>query len=85
MGEDELYQVAETCQYPAWASREIICDRNYMEASECSMTLSGGHVLNLYEKWLFVLKSIKTGTFVDTAEGRGRYHHLWSDLISRCL
>uniref|UniRef100_A0A4W6F6D0 ZP domain-containing protein n=1 Tax=Lates calcarifer TaxID=8187 RepID=A0A4W6F6D0_LATCA len=31
MAEDELYQVAETCQYAAWASREIVCDRNYME------------------------------------------------------
>lgn len=40
MGKDELYQVAETCQYTAWASREIMCDRNYMEASHYNM----GHV-----------------------------------------
>uniref|UniRef100_A0A3Q3KDK6 ZP domain-containing protein n=1 Tax=Monopterus albus TaxID=43700 RepID=A0A3Q3KDK6_MONAL len=36
--EDELYQVAETCHYANWASREIICDHNYMEASKCRVT-----------------------------------------------
>lgn len=39
MAEDEVYQVAETCHYTAWASREIVCDRDYMEASEYSGTL----------------------------------------------
>uniref|UniRef100_A0A671W4U6 ZP domain-containing protein n=1 Tax=Sparus aurata TaxID=8175 RepID=A0A671W4U6_SPAAU len=33
--------VAETCHYTSWASREIVCDRSYMEASECNRTLRG--------------------------------------------
>nr|XP_020497182.1 uncharacterized protein LOC109989675 [Labrus bergylta] len=33
MGEDEVYQVSETCLYTTWASREIVCERNYMEVS----------------------------------------------------
>ncbi|XP_061668544.1 uncharacterized protein LOC133496695 [Syngnathoides biaculeatus] len=33
MPQDEVYQLTETCHYRARASREIVCDRNYMEVS----------------------------------------------------
>uniref|UniRef100_A0A3Q1F9U7 Uncharacterized LOC110960245 n=1 Tax=Acanthochromis polyacanthus TaxID=80966 RepID=A0A3Q1F9U7_9TELE len=33
LAEDEIYQMAETCHYTAWACREIVCDHNYMEVS----------------------------------------------------
>lgn len=68
MVEDELYQVVKTCHYPNWASREIVCDRGYMEASECSKTLGGGHV-TVYDKWLYIPSGLLH--FDDTAEGRG--------------
>ncbi|XP_019713394.1 uncharacterized protein LOC109508034 [Hippocampus comes] len=33
MAQDDVYRVAETCSYGSQASREIVCDRNYMEMS----------------------------------------------------
>ncbi|KAM9778969.1 uncharacterized protein ACBT44_000570 isoform 1-T1 [Syngnathus typhle] len=33
VAQDDVYQVTETCSYSLEASREIICDRNYMEVS----------------------------------------------------
>lgn len=54
--EDELHQVVKTCHYTLWASREIVCDGSYMEASECSR----GHVA-VYDKWLYF--SIKADSY----------------------
>lgn len=83
MVEDELYQVAETCQYTTWASREIVCDRSYMEVSKCSRTLMG-HVTVYMISGLIPCMSIKAGAFDGTAEEKID-NHLQSGLISRCL
>uniref|UniRef100_A0A8C7MG31 ZP domain-containing protein n=1 Tax=Oncorhynchus kisutch TaxID=8019 RepID=A0A8C7MG31_ONCKI len=37
MTEDPVYRVGKTCSYTPWTSREILCDRNYMEASEMAL------------------------------------------------
>ncbi|XP_061602966.1 uncharacterized protein LOC133464794 [Cololabis saira] len=44
LDEDEVYQVVETCQYPAWAAREVICATNYMEVS-VKRAVPGDYVL----------------------------------------
>lgn len=69
MGEDQLYQVAETCHYTSWASREIVCARNYMEASEGRRTLRG-HILVCMISCFMSRVSFKAGTFDVTAEER---------------
>lgn len=33
------HNVAQTCSYSQWASREILCDRNYMEVGYFTMVL----------------------------------------------
>lgn len=58
MLEDEVYQVVKTCRYTSWAFREIVCDHNYMEASDCSKTFRG-HVPIYMISGTIAHKSIK--------------------------
>lgn len=40
---DEAYQLTKTCRYASWASREIICNADYMEASKDGLSEVMGH------------------------------------------
>ena len=71
MVEDELYQVAETCHYTSWASREIVCDRSYMEASECNRTLRG-HVAVYMISGFISPMGIRATSFHVSVECRGK-------------
>lgn len=49
--EDNLYQVAKTCPYDTFASRDIVCDTDYMEASDCCRALR--LCCSVYHKWAY--------------------------------
>lgn len=40
---DDVLEVEKTCEYSDWASREILCERNFMEVKK--FTLRGEYLL----------------------------------------
>uniref|UniRef100_A0A8C7ILZ8 ZP domain-containing protein n=1 Tax=Oncorhynchus kisutch TaxID=8019 RepID=A0A8C7ILZ8_ONCKI len=67
MTEDPVYRVGKTCSYTPWTSREILCDRNYMEASEQSIQA----VASGYKMTAVVFSPSKNVMNVDEVQRKG--------------
>lgn len=46
------YDVSETCSYSRWASKEILCDRNYMEVRLYHLTLITCEITEQFQYFL---------------------------------